>query len=85
MVELVPFKHKVEGSIPSRLMYYEQTRRIVNTKITIPFILYLAAIGCFIVGLLYALNVLHDTDNQLWEWGFGGFISFAAGHLPWTT
>lgn len=43
-------------------------------------LLLIAAILCFAIGLLLAVNVIHGSHQDAWL--FGGLLSFAAAHLP---
>lgn len=43
-------------------------------------ILIVAAVLCFAIGMLLALNVIHGGNEQAWL--FGGLLAFAAAHLP---
>ncbi len=43
-------------------------------------ILLVAAIVCFVISLLGALSVFNGVDIKAWE--LGGFVAFAAAHLP---
>jgi uncharacterized membrane protein YgaE (UPF0421/DUF939 family) len=44
------------------------------------FILVIAALVCFAIGLLLAINVISSGNQEAWL--FGGLLAFAASFLP---